>query len=257
MQLNYKIIGDGQPVILLHGLFGTLDNLGRLARHLSTTYQVISIDLPNHGLSPHTNSISYPDMANSVSDLCDELGLNKVNIVGHSMGGKVAMELALLKPQLINTLTVIDIAPVAYTDRHNHIFNALKTVNLEQINNRTDASKHLVAQGIEPGIAQFLLKNLAKDTNSTHFWRCNLDGLHKNYSSIITGLTTTGTYDKPTLFVKGGNSNYILAEHRPTIMGYFPQAQAKIVQGTGHWLHAEKPASVNKIVDDFLSNHQN
>jgi len=254
MTLNFKRIGSGQPVILIHGLFGNLDNLGRLARHLSEHFDVISIDLPNHGLSPHITSIDYLSLSQSLNDLILSLALTNVHVVGHSMGGKVAMQFSLDHPQLVKSLTVADIAPVTYSNRHSKIFTALKAVNLSTLTNRNQAMEIVTGHGIDAGTAQFLLKNLAKNEDG-FFWRCNIDNLQQNYPKIIAGLSGEKTFEGATLFIKGEKSDYILSDHRPLIMQYFPKANAKIIQGTGHWLHAEKPASFNKIVNDFI--HKN
>ena len=252
MTLHYKRAGNGQPVILLHGLFGALDNLGRLARHLSAQFEVISIDLPNHGLSPHSDNVSYEHMASQVSDLLAQLGLKNVAILGHSMGGKVAMQLAIAQPDLINTLLVADIAPVRYTNRHDKVFAALNAIRLDQLSNRKEALDILIAADIDHGTAQFLLKNLVKHDDAFQ-WRFNLSALEHGYPNIINGLSVSGSFDKPTLFIKGQLSDYITADHREQINQYFPQVSAKIIQGTGHWLHAEKPDIFGKIVTDFLA----
>ncbi|OIQ46601.1 MAG: alpha/beta hydrolase [Gammaproteobacteria bacterium MedPE] len=252
MGINFKRIGQGQPVILIHGLFGNLDNLGRLARHLSERFEVISVDLPNHGLSSHIETFDYPRLAAELADLLSNLALSQCHFVGHSMGGKVAMQLALDFPQLVKSLVVADIAPVTYSHRHTHIFDALNAIDLSTLANRSDATTIVTNHGIDAGTAQFLLKNLAKE-NDAFIWRCNIANLAANYETIIGGLTGCEQFDGATLFIKGENSDYILSEHRPQIMQYFPKAQAKIIQGTGHWLHAEKPASFNKIVGDFIA----
>lgn len=251
MLLNYKIQGEGEAVILMHGLFGALDNLSALARHLSDSYRVISVDLANHGKSIHYQDISYGSMANDVLELLDELTLDKVSLVGHSMGGKVAMELALRYPQRVNTLVVADIAPVAYDNRHYQVFDALNSVKLSELQNRKQAQQTIEQAGIDIGTSQFLLKNLVKSADGFQ-WRCNLAGLERAYPQIIGGQQAQGQYHGPTLFIKGESSDYILPEHRPAIMQLFPLANAKVIQGTGHWLHAEKPAAFNKIVINFI-----
>jgi esterase len=251
MTLNFKRIGSGQPVILIHGLFGNLDNLGRLARHLSERFDVISIDLPNHGLSPHIPSVDYPTLSLSIYEFVESLHLTNVHVVGHSMGGKVAMQLAIDYPHLVKSLTVADIAPVLYTDRHANVFSALNAIDISTLTSRTQALEIVTSHNIDAGTAQFLLKNLAKNENG-FFWRCSIENLQQSYPQIIAGLSGENSFNGSTLFIKGENSDYINAQHRPAIMQYFPQANAKIIQGTGHWLHAEKPASFNKIVVDFI-----
>ena len=255
MTINDKRIGEGEAVVLIHGLFGNLDNLGRLARHLSEDYEVISLDLPNHGLSSHVASFDYPVLATMIAAHIESLNIAPCHFVGHSMGGKVAMQLALDYPHLIKSLVVADIAPVTYTHRHTHIFDALNAIDLASLTNRAQATKVITEHGIDAGTAQFLLKNLAKGDEG-FFWRCNIDNLANNYERIISGLTDESgdaCFNGATLFIKGENSDYITSDHRPAIMQYFPTAQAKIIQGTGHWLHAEKPASFNKIVSDFIA----
>jgi len=251
MLLNHKIIGNGSPVILIHGLFGTLDNLGRLAKFLSESHQVISIDLPNHGGSFHQEVFNYQSMANDVLQLLDHLSIEQCAVVGHSMGGKVAMEFALQHPQRISSLVVADIAPVCYTNRHSDVFAALNAVDLENITSRQQALATVVEHGIDQGIAMFLLKNLAKDDNG-FTWRCNLSALQSGYPQIIGGMSPTLSFSGPVLFIKGELSDYITGEHKLKIGQHFPNATLKVIQGTGHWLHAEKPASFNKIVNDFL-----
>lgn len=251
MLLNHKILGNGAPVVLIHGLFGTLDNLGRLAKFLSENHQVISIDLPNHGNSYHTQSISYASIANDVLTLLDHLEIEQCAFVGHSMGGKVAMEFALHYPMRVSSLIVADIAPVPYTNRHSDVFAALNAVDLAAIENRQQALATVVAHGIDQGTAMFLLKNLAKSDDG-FYWRCNLPTLQAAYPQIIGGMTPQLRFSGPVLFIKGENSDYITNEHKSQIAQHFDQVSLKVIQGTGHWLHAEKPASFNKIVNDFL-----
>jgi len=255
MTLNFKRLGIGEPVILIHGLFGNLDNLGRLARHLSENFEVYSIDLPNHGLSPHIESMDYSLLSQTLFEFVTTHQLKNVHIVGHSMGGKVAMQFAVDHPQLVKSLVVADIAPVTYTDRHAKVFAALNAIDLSTLINRAQAMDIVVNHDVDTGTGQFLLKNLAKNEDS-FFWRCSLKNLQKNYPAIISGLSGKQIFDGPTLFIKGEKSDYIKTEHRSAIMQYFPQASAKIIQGTGHWLHAEKPASFNKIVSDFIMKEQ-
>jgi len=251
MTLNFKRLGTGAPVILIHGLFGNLDNLGRLARHLSENFEVFSIDLPNHGLSPHIESMDYSFLSQTIFDFLTSHQLTNVHIVGHSMGGKVAMQFAVDHPELVKSLVVADIAPVTYTDRHAKVFAALNAIDFSTLTNRAQAIDIVVNNSVDIGTAQFLLKNLAKNDDG-FFWRCNLQNLQGNYPEIISGLSGERSFNGPTLFIKGEKSDYIKTEHRTAISQHFPNASAKIIQGTGHWLHAEKPASFNKIVADFI-----
>lgn len=253
MSLNYKRVGEGQPLLLMHGLFGSLDNLGMISRAMRNDFDVISVDLPDHGMSPHTQGFKYDAYAEHVLRLMDSLSIESFYALGHSMGGKVAMHLALHHPHRVKKLVVADIAPVKYTPRHNAVFNALTSVDLNSISSRKDAEDIMMQHLEEPGVAQFLLRSLGKDDNGKFVWRFNLELLMRDYEHLSQEIAHPHPFTKPTLFVKGGNSNYISAEHRPIINALFPNAEAKIIQGTGHWLHAEKPNVFAKIVTDFLT----
>lgn len=253
MTLNYKRIGQGQPVVLLHGLFGSLDNLGVISRALRHQFDVLSIDLPDHGQSSHSNRFNYDDYAQQVIKTINHNDIQSPAILGHSMGGKVAMHIALHYPDAISKLIVADIAPVRYSPRHSNVFKALQSVNLNSISSRKDAEQMMAQHIEEQGVIQFLIRSLAKTESGGFTWRFNLDLLLRDYDDISMEVTHTLPFNKPTLFIKGGNSNYITQEHRPIIHQLFPRATAKIMQGVGHWLHAEKPAVFAKLVADFIT----
>lgn len=243
---------SGQPaIVLIHGLFGSYENLGVIERSLSAQYHVINVDVRNHGRSEHSDEMSYPLMAQDLAHTLDTLQLKQVALLGHSMGGKLAMAFALTYPERVSKLILADIAPVAYPPRHNSIFAGLQAVDLATISNRADADKQLSAYINEAGVRQFLLKSLVKD-NDHFYWRFNLAALQANYQALIGEPLVQGQFNGPVLFIKGGDSDYILPQHKSAIMQLFPAAQAKIIQGTGHWLHAEKPAAFTKLVQDFL-----
>lgn len=254
--LNYQIRGQSSagtyPVILIHGLFGSLENLGMVAKPLSEYRQVISVDVRNHGSSFHKNSMTYPELASDIVSLMNELNMTKADFLGHSMGGKIAMQLALSHRKKVNKLIVADIAPVTYPAHHQQIIQGLLSLNFEQINSRKEADTALSQYVEDVGVRQFLLRNLSQSNGKLTF-KCNLEGIANCYSQIMQAFDENLTFDGDTLFVKGGNSNYITAEHRETILNYFPNSKAKIIAGAGHWLHAEKPVAFNKIVKDFLS----
>ncbi len=247
---GHRLAGQS-PVVLIHGLFGSYENLGVIARSLSEQYQVINIDVRNHGRSPHSDQMSYELMADDLAETLDALAIDHAILLGHSMGGKLAMAFALKYPLRVDKLLLADIAPVAYPARHNSIFAGLNAVALDSLTSRQQADSQLAQYISEAGVRQFLLKSLQKD-NDTFSWRFNLAALQANYQALIGGPPGSGHYDGPVLFIKGGASDYILPEHKTRIMQLFPQAQAKIIQGTGHWLHAEKPAAFTKLVKDFL-----
>lgn len=239
------------PVVLIHGLFGSYENLGVIARSLSEQYHVINIDVRNHGRSEHSQQMSYALMVEDLAQTLDALDVPQAAVLGHSMGGKLAMAFALTYPERVAKLILADVAPIHYPPRHNSVFTGLMAVNLATINNRSEADKQLAKFIEEIGVRQFLLKSLVKD-NEQFTWRFNLSALHANYNELIGAAVVDGQYTGPTLFIKGGNSDYILPEHKARIMQLFPKAQAKVIQGTGHWLHAEKPLVFTRLVTDFL-----
>jgi esterase len=246
---------DTSPwIILIHGLFGNSDNLSVIRRHLQNQYNIITIDLPDHGQSAHTDEFTLPNCVSSLIALLDELALNSVHLIGHSLGGKVAMLTALSFPQRVRSLIVLDIAPVVYTPHHNSVFLGLNNVDLETVTQRKDAEQQMSQYIIEPSTRQFLLKSLYKDEDQHWHWRFNLSGLEHNYNAIkIFPAPKDSQYNGPVTFIKGANSDYLLPEHQSTIAKYFPKAKAKVVENTGHWLHAEKPQTVNKIIERALA----
>lgn len=251
--LNHKDQGQGPAVVLIHGLFGNLDNLGLLARALADQYRVISLDLRNHGASFHSMEMSYPLMAADLLTLLDSLHIEKASLIGHSMGGKVAMQVAKQAPTRIERLIVADMAPVAYPHaRHQNVFAGLNATLAKMPKSRNEAET-LLAEHIEiPGVRQFLLKSFAKD-GVDWGWRFNVAALEHNYANIMGWPDSQSRFDGPTLFIKGGESDYMLPAYTETVMAQFPAAKARVIAGTGHWLHAEKPVLFNKLVVDFLS----
>lgn len=253
VMLNYEV--SGQPtapaIVLIHGLFGDLDNLKSISRALSDSYYVINVDLRNHGQSPWTDTMAFNDMAADVLAVLEKLELTSAHILGHSLGGKVAMELALHYPSRVRSLVVADIAPVSYDPSHNIILNALAAMNLELVDSRQSADKILAESIHELGVRQFLLKNLRK-TDTGWNWRMNLKALHHCYPELIGAPSSELVYSGPVLFIRGGRSDYIQAQHKNAIVSRFPHAQSKTINDTGHWLHAEKPAVFNGLVQRFL-----
>jgi esterase len=250
--LNYQQQGQGADIILIHGLFGSLENLAMIAKALKDNYRVTSIDVRNHGASFHKNDMSYPNLAKDVIEVLDHLAIKNAHFLGHSMGGKIAMQIALYYGNRVNSLMIADIAPVKYPANHQQIINGLQAINLDKITSRKDADQHLANFVDEPSIRQFLLRNLAITEHGLQF-KCNLEYIAKGYVQIIEALEGEKQYLGDTLFIKGGNSDYILAEHKEKITTHFPHSKAKVIQGAGHWLHAEKSIAFNKIINDFLT----
>ncbi len=251
-QLNYKLQGAGHTIVLIHGLFGNLDNLGLLARDLVNDYQVLSIDLRNHGLSFHSATHDYQSMAQDVIALLEHLSLDRYTLIGHSMGGKVAMKIASLATSKVEKLVVLDMAPVHYqVRRHDNVFAGLHAVEQQKPTSRKQALD-VLAQHIElEGVRQFLSKSLYKDGDHLA-WRFNVTSLFDNYANILAWESVEPTAIA-TLFVKGADSDYLQAEHQSQIQAQFPNAKAHVIANTGHWLHAEKPAEVLRVIRRFLA----
>lgn len=253
MQLNYKQSGQGPNVILIHGLFGSLENLNVIAKPLSEHFCVTNVDLRNHGRSQHSDEMDYPAMASDIVELMTRLNIDKAHLVGHSMGGKVAMQVALTHSELVDKLVVLDIAPVSYPARHSQILKALNTVSDADINDRKQADSLMQPYIPELGVRQFLLKSLYKNEDGHLVWRFNLAVLDEKYTNITDNINANSSCLCETLFIKGNDSDYITADHRQAISALFTNVSAKIIHGAGHWLHAQKPQAVNKAINDFLT----
>lgn len=253
--VHYKVHSDNQTkpwLLLIHGLFGSLDNLSGLRKHFTADFQVLSIDLPDHGQSDTTQNFSFEHYAHLVVELLNNLQVTQVTIVGHSLGGKVAMQIALNHSAMINHLVVIDIAPVKYTARHTNVLNGLNNVPLQSIKTRKEADTALAQYVEDISTRQFLLKSLFQE-NQRWQWRFNLELLQRDYSKLSEAIISNATFTGPVLFIKGELSDYLLPEHRNAVVNLFPTSQSKVVNKTGHWLHAEKPELCAKIILNFLS----
>lgn len=256
MELNYKQYSDkGTPVLVLHGLFGSLSNWGWHCKQLAEDFAVYGVDLRNHGDSPHSDRLDYQVMAEDVRQLIERLGLKSCSLVGHSMGGKVAMQLALSHPELVDKLVVVDIAPVAYpedADGHMNVLAGMDAVELDVIKSRTEAEQTLENYITEEATRKFILTNLARGKEGSFEWRLNKDAIRQNYANLRAELVAGAAYGKPTLFVKGSLSPYIQAKHEEKIRELFPAASVKLVMEAGHWLHAEQPQALQNILVKFL-----
>ena len=253
MELNYKELGEGsKSLIILHGLFGSSDNWLTIGRKLSEEYKVYIVDQRNHGDSPHSDEHSYKAMAQDLADFIKQHKIENPHIMGHSMGGKTAMHFAVTHPDLFDKLIVVDIAPKAYPVHHDQILEGLKSIDLDAVKTRSDADKQLSEYVPELGVRQFLLKNLNRDAKKQYSWKINLDVLDKNIEQISEGLEKRLATEKPVLFVGGKNSYYIKEGDYITINNFFPNAKIEMVEGAGHWIHAEKPEEFLSIIEDFL-----
>jgi len=249
MQLHTQILGQGQPLVLLHGLFGSADNWGSIAKHFSQHYQVISVDLRNHGRSPHSDTQTYPDMADDLLAVLDALGLSQVHLLGHSLGGKVAMQFATQYPDRVNKLIVVDMAMRAYPDRYTQLMDHMLAVDLSQMASRNEVDNALKDAIPNLRVRQFLLTNLVK--NEAHLqWRINLPALKTNYATLIAAVNVH--FDQPSLFIRGERSDYVNARDITELQQHFPQAQF-VTLPTDHWVHAEQPQLFIQALEAFLA----
>ncbi|WP_275555448.1 esterase [Mixta sp. Marseille-Q2659] len=239
---------EALPILLIHGLFGSLDNLGVLARGLKADRPLIQVDVRNHGLSPRSDEMAYREMAQDMLETLDAHGIDKVTVIGHSMGGKIAMTMTALAPERIEQLVLIDIAPVDYcTRRHDEIFAAVKAVTEANVRLRSEAANVMRSFIAEEGVIQFLLKSFHEGE-----WRFNVPALWNNYATI-SGWETVPAWHGPALFIRGELSPYLDDIHRDALLAQFPQARAHVIAGAGHWVHAEKPDAVLRAVRRFLA----
>lgn len=252
--LHVNSVGQGPAVVVLHGLFGAGRNWLTVARKLGDRFTFHLTDLRNHGASPHAAGMSYIDMADDVEALIKRLGLDSAIVVGHSMGGKVAMTLALLRPDLVRRLINIDIAPVSYPDRFAEMIAAMRALDLAGIQRRADADRALADAIPEQSVRLFILQNLLfRDGRAA--WRANLAALEDQMPLILGPLPveTTARYPHPTWFIRGALSDRVQDQHLPVISNWFPAHTIETVAGGGHWPHAEAPAAFLTLFERALT----
>lgn len=249
MQLHTHILGQGQPLVLLHGLFGSADNWGSIAKHFSQHYQVISVDLRNHGRSPHSDSQTYAEMADDLLEVLNTLGLAKIHLLGHSLGGKVAMQFATQYPEKVSKLIVVDMAMRTYPDRYTQLMDHMLAVNLSQMASRNEVDNALKDSIANLRVRQFLLTNLVKNEDQLQ-WRINLPALKANYATLIAALAVH--FDQPSLFIRGERSDYVQDSDITELQQHFPQAEF-VTLPTDHWVHAEQPQLFIQAVEAFLA----
>ncbi|MBL4790511.1 MAG: alpha/beta fold hydrolase [Kordiimonadaceae bacterium] len=251
MELIYRSRGEGPVLIMLHGLFGAGDNLGGIAGLLSDVFQTITIDQRNHGRSPHSDEMNYTVMAADIDAFMEQKGIAQALLFGHSMGGKVAMQLSLDYPERVKKLIVADIAPVTYGNHMEKILAGMAAVRAAAPQSRKGAGEVLADYEPDTGVLDFLLNNWRRTESGGWDWRLNVDVINSEYNNIAKGLTGT-PYQGDVLFLRGSQSDYIRSEHRDEILTLFPKANVRTIEGTGHWLHAEKPEMVVRAVRKFL-----
>jgi pimeloyl-ACP methyl ester carboxylesterase len=246
--LNYTEFGQGPTLLIAHGLYGSAKNWGVIAKRLSDTRRVITVDMRNHGDSPRFDTNSYPEMASDLAQVIEHIG-GPVDVLGHSMGGKTAMMLALNFPDLVRSLIVGDIAPVSYSHTQIHFLEAMKAVDLSRVTRRSEASAQLADLGVEPALQSFFTQSLDL-TNKR--WKLNFDALTLDMDKILSFPPVTTTFNGPTLCLSGAASDYVTPEHRPTIKPLFPNARFAKIPQAGHWLHAERPREFEAAVRTYL-----
>ena len=251
--MNYKDLGKGDCIVILHGLFGTGDNWISIARKLSDSFRVILPDLRNHGESFHHESMNYDIMSDDLIHLINQLNLNNINLIGHSMGGKVAMAVANKMPELLKKLIVADIAPIDYEGHHYEIFEAMTSLDLSKMNRRSDIEEELAKTIKDFSIRQFILKNI-KNEDKTYKWKLNIDNIYKNYQSLLNAPDLNDNIETETLFLKGDQSDYIQKSSEIFIKQFFPNSEIQIISNSGHWLHAANPQEFLEKSLKFINN---
>lgn len=252
MKLFSRTSGTGRPLIILHGLFGSSDNWFTLSRTFAQHHTVYLVDQRNHGQSPHSPEMNYGVLAEDLHDFISEHHLDGPDIIGHSMGGKAAMNFAVKYPNLLRKLVVVDIVPKAYPVHHDAILDGLHAIPLSSLTSRTEADKLLVPFVPEPDVRQFLLKNLARDEHGRFIWRVNLSAIDNNIEALGEGMVFSGKHDGPCLFIRSEKANYYAPGDETRIKGLFPNAEL-VSMDTGHWVQAERPEAFARLVLDYLA----
>ena len=256
VELNTKISGhsNNPPLIIMHGLFGSSRNWSQLADKFVEHYHVYLVDLRNHGESPHAQCMDYPVMAADLSALMNTHTIQNATIIGHSLGGKVAMWLALTQPKYVRRLIVVDIAPVQYFHQFSEIFTGIKRIPLQEIVSRNQADSYLAKHIGELSIRQFLLQNLV-NREGQYRWRIPFNTIEQAVPEIMGFPETTHVkpYVQPALFIAGGQSDYLLPKHHRIINSLFPTHTIKTIENAGHWVHAEQPQQVFDVIHQFCA----
>lgn len=253
MKLNFRKYGTGHPLFVLHGVYGSSDNWQTHGKSFSEHFTTYLIDQRNHGNSPHSDEMNYEVMTEDLVELMEDEGYDSIYLLGHSMGGKVAMHFASMYPDKVDKLIVVDIAPKYYPPHHEEIFKGFHSIDLKSLQSRKEADEQMSSVIKNFGVRQFILKNLGRDSDNNFEWKLNLSAIEKNIEQVGSGIADNAVFDKPTLFIGGTKSDYITEKDHSLISSHFPSAQIEMVEGAGHWVHAEKPKELGEIVLKFLS----
>jgi len=252
MKLFFREYGQGQPLIILHGLFGSSDNWLTQAKLFSPSFKVYTLDLRNHGLSPHSDTFDYQSMVGDLYDFVNERSIVNPIVIGHSMGGKAAMNFALTHAEKVEKLIVVDIAPKAYNLEHYAIAKGLLAIPIDSLKSRNEADEILSSHVPEADVRQFLLKNLQRKPEGGFSWKINLKVISEKLGNVGVDLHVNGTFEKPTLFIRGVRSKYVQDSDWSRISEIFPLAKLETME-TGHWVQAEKPQEFVNVVTRWLN----
>lgn len=239
-------------MVILHGVYGNQANWMSHAKQLAERFAVYGFDARNHGQSPWADSLRLQDMAADVAETMESMGIGQAYVIGHSMGGKTAMWLAQQRPELVGKLVGVDIAPVDYHKREDGIVRHLMAMPLAELDNRVQADAWLAPHVPEKGVRDFLLTNLVRDEAGKLSWRINLPVIYRDFSEVTGWPDDSGRYEGPTLFIRGGRSDYLLPQHEATTLAQFPHARIATVADAGHWVHSEQPVEVQRLIREFL-----
>src|SRR5215475_12090428 len=253
MHLAFEVVGKGDPLIILHGLLGSANNWRSMSRRLGAHYQVFAVDLRNHGRSPHSDILDYDVMAADLWEFVKQQALRRIMLLGHSMGGKVAMQFAIDYSKQVDRLIIVDIAPKPYEPSQRYLLQALRALDLTRYKSFADVDTALAPKVSSDSLRQFLLKNLTRVENGGLRWKMHLEAIDRNYDKLLRGLAPERSFNKPTLFIRGGRSNYIEDDDMPLIRQMFPQAEIATLSKAGHWVHIDAPEEFFQTVLNFLN----
>jgi pimeloyl-ACP methyl ester carboxylesterase len=253
ISLHSETVGSGPPLVLLHGFLGSSDNWRSMSRRLASHYRVFALDLRNHGRSPHSEIFDYDVMAADVREFVAQRRLPRILLLGHSMGGKVAMQYAVEYSATVDKLVVVEIAPKPYEPAQRDLLSALRGLDLSRYKSFSEVDAALASKIPDGSVRRFLLKNLARSDMGRLSWRIHLEALDRNYSRLGRGIAPDRRFHKPTLFIRGGRSNYIEATDGPAIREIFPQAVIATIAEAGHWVHTDCPSEFFDKLMNFLN----
>jgi esterase len=257
LKLNFKKLvneNEGIPIVVLHGLFGSLDNWITIGKRLSEEHTVYLVDQRNHGHSPHDETFNYEAMSEDLQEFLEDQHLDRINLIGHSMGGKAAMLFTLTHPNVIASLCVVDIAPRHYPPHHQDVIAGFHAVQPHTLRSRNEAAARISTVIKNPGVQLFLLKNLQRTADGGFSWKHNLPVIEKNIELVGQRIDSKNNYSGPTLFIRGAKSDYILESDEKEIAALFPKAIVKTIENAGHWVHAEQPAAMLNVLQSFVGN---